>query len=311
MQTAVRRVRSTICDEGAGPSNRRLLKMCVDISGAQCIRPLEDLLNETLLVSSRLVESGSLGAQYFQASVELQHTMYTSLWRANIATAHAILAFSADTTWSFPAIKTNISVALDEFERIFRSQRHAEAVRWRGLYAADKITDIHRSRRIVRRLGVALENFWASPSYKRTVPPEPGVGAYQFYDYQIRYQRNFPLLHESSQWNLYKLVRIYCASSLGGCRNTADGGSFSGTGAVVTMNAIEQGCPIYYTTNGQQPTRDSWKFVSGQQPIPLNGTTRFKAALLCAHGNGSRIGFKDPLISSVTFWYSYEYVFSI
>ena len=198
------------------------------------------------------------------------------------------------------AVAGNVSEAEAAFRRIFASQRTAEsAAGFRGLYANDKLSDLHRSRRVVRQLGAFILNLLEPKPPGLVALEDTGGSVYQFYDYQVGHQRSYPLIHSSSRWNLYKLVRVSCAvneTSPSDCRTSADGGRFRGT-ARVQMEAIDE-CPIRFEmAEGAQPppkpTPDS-KLYTG--PISISRTTSFRAALAC--GNESASAW---LASSLTF----------
>ena len=128
---------------------------------------------------------------------------------------------------------------------------------------------------------------------------DTGGSGYQFYDYQVQHQRSFPLLHSSSRWDLYRLVRVSCATNqtLSGstsgagadCRTSAEGGRFRGVGHI-QMEAIDS-CPIRFemaagTTPPSDPTRKSRLYTG---PIAITATTSFKATLACANASEKKM----------------------
>ena len=266
--------------------------------------PLLSVLDaDTERLASRLDAVGSSGASFFRASVGLRHSMFANLWIAAVAAANAIESYTHSTrsvSARQDSVSGNVSLAESAFQRIFAYQRTAEAATgFRGMYANDKLSDLHRSRRVVRQLGVFLLNLLEPKSPGLVVLEDTGGSLYQFYDYQLEHQRSYPLLHKSSRWNLYRLVRVSCALSQttsSDCQTSADGGRFRGT-IHIQMEAIDQ-CPIRFemaegTQPPPKPTPDS-KLYTG--PILLSATTSFRAALAC--GNESENVW---LVSSLTF----------
>ena len=86
--------------------------------------------------------------------------MFANLWGAAVATAGAIASYTR-TGQPLAArqagVAGNASLAEAAFQRIFAYQRVAEtATGFRGLYASDKLSDLQRSRRVVRQLGAFL-----------------------------------------------------------------------------------------------------------------------------------------------------------
>ena len=258
---------------------------------------------DTEELASRLDATGSSGAGFFRASVGLRHNMFANLWVAAVATANAIESYthtSRPTADRQQAVAGNVSEAEAAFQRILASQRTAEsATGFRGLYANDKLSDLHRSRRVVRQLGAFILSLLEPKPPGLVALEDTGGSVYQFYDYQVDHQRSYPLIHSSSRWNLYRLVRVSCAvneTSPSDCRTSADGGRFRGT-ARVQMEAIDE-CPIRFEmAEGAQPppkpTPDSTLYTG---PISISRTTSFRAALAC--GNESASAW---LASSLTF----------
>lgn len=258
---------------------------------------------DTERLASGLDAVGSSGARFFRASVGLRHNMFANLWIAAVAVANAIESyadFNQSIAFRQMSIAGNVSLAESAFQRIFAYQRTSEAATgFRGMYANDKLSDLHRSRRVVRQLGAFLVNLLGSKSSALVALEDTGGSLYQFYDYQLNHQRSYPLLHKSDRWNLYRLVRVSCAvnpTTSSDCSTSADGGSFRGK-AQIQMEAIDQ-CPIHFemvegTRPPPQPTKLSTLYTG---LIEISGTTSFTATLAC--GNESENAF---LVSSVTF----------
>jgi hypothetical protein len=261
---------------------------------------------DTKQLASRLDAVGSSGAGFFKASVGLRHSMFANLWTAAVATANAIESYTHSNrsiSSRQAGVAGNASLAESAFQRIFACQRTAEAATgFRGMYANDKLSDIHRSRRVVRQLGEFLLSLLDSkpPGLKLVSLEDTGQSLYQFYDYQtaVTIQRSYPLLHRSSRWNLYRLVRVSCAlnQTNSECHTSVDGGWFRGTARIV-MDAIDQ-CPIRFemgvgTRPPAQPTVLSKLYT---QPIEISQTSSFKAALACRNES-----VNVWLVSSLTF----------
>jgi hypothetical protein len=260
---------------------------------------------DTETMAAQLDQSGSSGAGFFRATVGLRHNMFANLWLASVATANAIQSYAHNGTTATRRTTAmgNASLAEAAFQRIFTAQRVAESSTGkRGLYASDKLSDIHRSRRVVRQLGAFLLGL-LEPQPREHLPlisyEDTGGSMYQFYDYQMEHQRSFPLLHNSSRWNLYRLVRVSCASTTNtssDCRTSADGGRFRGT-VTLQMEAIDP-CPIRFETGAgtilpRTPTRGSQLYTA---PIIISSSTTFKVALMC--GDESEAQW---LVSSLAF----------
>ena len=276
------------CNLGEGyVKGTSLRDVATQIATTPVLSLLRALLDDTrALAPDVLTAGGARGAQHFEASVELRHTMYYELWHSSSLMAHAILAATTPNvtaSWQqthtagargalAPIPRTAMNAvaasvlpqplsprgrsalvtamlinATSSFEAIFAVQRRAEGTRWRGLYAHDKISNLHRSRRVLAQLQVVLENYLASAAASHAplepIPLERGGWEYQFYDYQLEHQSSFPLAHPSPRWNMYALVRVECAPGQSECRNLFDGGWFRGQ-AEVSMAAINQSCPI-------------------------------------------------------------------
>ena len=310
--TAAQAVLSTChCSLGEqGGSQNTLSTLSERVAATNVTHALGELEANSAALYHSIAAAGSSGAAYFQASVLLQHTMYHQLWVASKATANAVLSFKIGMK---DAVDGNFTLAFAAFEAIAAAQRKAEGVRWRGLYAADKITDIHRSRRVVRQLQGVFANFLADAPLHQSMPTlaDTGGSMYQFYDYQHQHQQSFPYMRTSSQWNLYRLVRIQCAPGSpldlradGAtpeqqlCLNRPDGGVFWPGGGRVVMHALragDDGCEIKYTVDGTPPGANSPQYSPSQASLTINATTTFRAALLCASQEGS------DLVSKLTF----------
>jgi hypothetical protein len=328
-----------LCLANEGFPHASLSSIVTRVQLSPVITPLLALARDTEAVAVLLESNGSTGAAFFRASVGLRHTMYAQLWCANAAVATAITSYldlNSTASARRACIIGNISTAMNAFDEIFAAQRAAEGVRWRGLYAADKISNLHRTRQVVRQLQPVLLNLItsttstasgaASSLYDLTllvpltllpVPIDSGTSQYQFYSYQLQHQRSFPLLHNSSTWNLYRLVRVQCqrtgrissgsfchtlptggmfgAKSNGGMSNRggAHGGSGGSGGVMVVMTAIDNDCPIRYSTDGTGLNDNSQEYLL---PVFINETTVFKAALVCDGTEG-----RDLFVSTLTF----------
>jgi hypothetical protein len=349
-----------LCLAAEGFPHSSLPSIITRVQSSAVITPLLALARDTDAVAVLLETNRSSGAAFFRASVGLRHTMYAQLWSASAAVATAIASYldlNSAASVRRACIIGNISTAVTAFDKIFAAQRAAEGARWRGLYAADKISDLHRTRQVVRQLQPVLLNLItqnenrasatatatsstasgtassrhvgsaaaaniaaanaasAVPTADLTLLPVPidsGTSQYQFYQYQLQHQRSFPLLHNSSTWNLYRLVRVQCQrNGTGGsfCHTLPTGGVFGakpneGTsnggkahggsgGAMVVMAAIDNDCPIRYNTDGTDLNDNSQEYLL---PVFINETTVFKAALVCDGTEGG-----DLFVSTLTF----------
>lgn len=293
-----------VCQAAEGMPAADLLSISARVADSPVRALLQTLAVDTVNVAAELEANASSGAAYFRASVELRHTMYASLWVASAATARALTAAytaaAGNCTSALAAVQGNLTAALNAFDVIFAAQRAAEAgSRWRGVYAADTVTDLHRSRRVLVQLKAVLQNALteqqsdgggsgSGSGVRVYVPPETGASFYQWYDYQMEHQASFPLLHDSREWNLYKLVRVQCADSTTvlsaatnasvQCTTLHTGGVFSGVSALVAMTAINADCPIRYTVDGTGPTENGIEYL---EPVKITDNTTFKAALVC------------------------------
>ncbi|XP_065830339.1 uncharacterized protein [Oscarella lobularis] len=214
-------------------------------------------LNNTVASLESLIPAHRL--RFFKSHLVMQVGLHLSALQAIDTLARSIIESSKGN--SSGAISLG-SMASEQLSMLFAYERMAEFGRWHGLYMHDWLVNYHRTRRIL--MGTVAQ-------LNKLPPPlvQPGTGYNDFYAYQLVHN-NFPYFYYNDTWNGRNFVIISCRQ----CVNTSDGGTFAGPSATISMEILQTGSTIHYTTDGSDPTASS---PSYSEPITVTQTTTIKA----------------------------------
>jgi hypothetical protein len=185
---------------------------------------------------------------------------------------------------------SDVTSGLMSMDTILSLRRTGEYGRWQGFYFTDHLSDVQRSRKALFSVLSALQGQRNAP----LVPVTPFIW-YDFEDYLIPFQANYPLMHFNASWNLATYVRVNCVwgdVDAGTCINNPEGGLFTaGSSASVTMQVMNSqtegeksagdNLVIRYTLDGSAPTAASPPYVVGK-PIGLQAASAGGVATLRA-----------------------------
>lgn len=206
---------------------------------------------------------------FFNAHAVVQAAIHTYGCAALGDLVGAVQALSMRNATAASAL---LAKSLSNMDELFRYQRGAEYGIWRGLYAGDRIVDMHQARRDVADAAYALAGDAPTAQPQRPLP-----GYDSFYAYQLEHTGNFPYMYPNRTVNMDGYVRIYCAGThstgiIAGCSNTPDGGVFD-----TATTKVELGDSTYtlrYTLNGTEPTASSAAYAA---PLLITKQTTIRA----------------------------------
>ena len=234
--------------------------------------------------------AGAPGAPFFMSSFLLYVQTHHFGCQAVHATATALAAIqSAPPSAALGPALGALDAALKALGSIAASQRAAEQVKWRGLYATDQLVDFANVACLLRdakaqlaeQAHVSLDGGGPAREAPALCNQQNGAAWRQGtgpWSAQFEYGAtadNYPYLNRpADEKSMAWVVRVLCSeSSAASCANTPVGGNFNGTADIV-LSTPAPGVAIRYTLDGSEPTATSPLYTA---PITLTATTKVAA----------------------------------